>query len=133
MKKTSKTFWTFLILICLSNQAFGDAAVFIQKDTPAPYSGYLFTEAAGKDLKLKLVDLEYFKALSTSLQSQVDLYSKIEVKYQEKITIVEEQNDKLAKSVYSERNMNNWERAGYFVLGVAATVFAAFAVKQVVK
>ncbi len=117
----------------LSLKSNAESTVFIEKDTPAPFSGYLFTQEAGKELKLKLVDLEYFKQLSTSLQNQVDLYVKLDLKSQEKLTVLSEQNDKLAKTAYNASSFNAWEKFGYFTLGVLATVLAAFAVKQAIK
>jgi hypothetical protein len=131
MKKMLKIFLTFSMI--LSTKSNAESTVFIEKDTPAPFSGYLFTEQAGKELKLKLVDLEYFKQLSTSLQNQVDLYVKIDLKTQEKLNVLSTQNDKLAQTAYNASSLNAWEKGGYFLLGVAAAILAAFAVKQVVR
>jgi len=53
--------------------------------------------------------------------------------HENKVNLLVEQNDKLAKSLYSERTMTTWERVGWFVLGITATGIGAYALKNLAK
>lgn len=133
MKLLNK-FWIISISLSLiSNTAYSNDSVFIEKNTPAPFSGFLFSEQKGREIKQRLVEADYFEQLNKSLQIQIKLYENIETRNNEKYNILLDQNDRLAKNLYSERNMSTWEKLAYFGLGVLATVLTTYAIKQAVK
>ncbi len=127
-----KIFVQFLAISLISNTAYADV-IWLEKGTAANFSGFLFDEKAGKDVKAKLVDLEYFQKLNESLQKQVTFLEAIEKRSEEKLTIVLDRNDQLAKSLNSARSLNDLERVLYFAAGVLGTILVLYGVKQVAK
>lgn len=106
-------------------------ATFLDKDQKAPYQGLLFPIDEAQSIRKDLIERDYLKLENLSLKRSVDLYKGNESIYQEQKTILLDQNDKLAKSLYAERQVTNWERLGWFVLGIGVTGLAIYGVKQI--
>lgn len=109
-----------LAIILISNTVFAQEAVFLAKDQKSPYDGILMPQSLAAEFRIAVLERDTFKAENTSLKLSLTLQEEIIAKKTEQIGIVLEQNDKLAKTAYSERNLNNWERAGWFLVGLLA-------------
>lgn len=118
---------TFLIA---GNNCFADQAINLGLGDKAPFAGVLLPQSLADSMKLSLINADYNKALSDSLQKSVDLYKANEVLYQNKITLYSDQNDKLASRVSSEQTTSDWTKGLYFVLGVLATCAAGYSVSH---
>jgi hypothetical protein len=84
-----------------------------------------------KAIQKDLIDGDANKQLVESYKKSVDLYKANEALYQQKVDLYSSQNDKLAESLQSERSVSNWGRVAWFILGVAATCAAGYAISRV--
>ena len=123
----------FLITILISQTALGIEAKYLPQGTPTPYEGYLLTPSKTKEIRQQLIDAETLKLINTSLTTTLQRQKDITALTEDKVKIVSEQNDKLAKALISERSVNNWERLLWFSLGVVGAGFAVWAVKKVAQ
>jgi len=92
---------------------------------------WVFSQDKAKSVRDRLIDLDVSLKTNESLQKSIDLYKLNETIQQKQLDIVLQQNDKLASALQSERTLNNWERFGCFLLGIAATVGAGWAISRV--
>lgn len=123
-----------VVLLTFSQNVKADTSPsYLNKGDASPYAGLLFSVDDANSIRKQLIDLDTSKALNDSLNKSIDLYKNNETFYQQQKQVLLEQNDKLAKSLYEERQMTNWERAGFFVLGIAVTGLAFYGVKQLTK
>lgn len=116
-----KTFSIFSIVLSLSNIAYAEDAVYLPKAQPAPYTGILMPEDEAQQLRKDSIEKD-------SLSKSVDLYKSNELLYAKKIDVLSEQNDKLAKTAFAERNLDTWEKIGYFSLGAVLTGLVAYGI-----
>lgn len=100
--------------------------VFIQKDTEAPFTGYLFTPNNASKIKAELIQLDYYKQLELSYEKSIDLYKKNEDIYNFKVNTLLEQNDKLADALYKSKDRDTWENRFWFVAGIFVTGSAVY-------
>lgn len=98
-----------------------DKVILIEKGTEAPFKGYLFPEDKALKFRKDLIELDGLRELEKSYQKSLDLSISNEAKYNSKVNILLEQNDKLATALYSSKDRNSWENAGWFVLGILVT------------
>lgn len=91
---------------------------------------WVFSPNKAKEVRDKLIDLDTYQKLNESLNRSIELYKKNEVINDNKINLLLEQNDTLAKNLMAERTVGNWERFGYVLLGIVMTVGAGFAIKK---
>lgn len=106
-----------LILTLISNLAFAQNAVHLNKNDPAPFEGDLLTLDTTKQL--------YNDSLEkTSLQKQLDLTNSNNTLLQQDKTLLLNQNSQLISAAQSEKTMSDLEKAGFFLLGVIVTGLA---------
>lgn len=98
-----------------------------------PADSWVFSPDKAKEVRNRLIDLETATKMNESYKTSLDLQKDMATIQEKKVSIVLEQNDQLAKSLQAERTVTGWERIGYFALGIAATVFAGFAIRQAGK
>ncbi len=122
-----------LIFILVQTNVNADDPFYAQRGHVLAQDSWVFSPGKAKETRDKLIDLDTYTKLNTSLEKSLDLYKSNETIQQNKINLLLEQNDKLAKSLYDERTVTGWERFGYFALGIAATVFAGWAIGQARK
>ncbi len=121
-----------LISFLISIQAFADP-ISLSKDQKAPYDGILFTETKANEIRKELLDKDYLQLQNDSLNRSLDLYKSNENLYGQQKQLLLDQNDKLAKSLYQERMVTNWERLGFFLLGIGVTGLAIYGASQLAK
>lgn len=125
-----------LILCCflLSQIAIGDTDPYLgSKGDVLKQDSWVFSPEKAKNVRDRLIDSESFSRINESLQKSLELYKSNEQIQQNKVNLLLEQNDKLAQRLGESQSLNNWERFGLFVLGIAATVGAGFAIHQAAK
>ncbi len=121
-----------LISFLISIQAFADP-ISLSKDQKAPYDGILFTETKANEIRKEILDKDYLQLQNDSLNRSLDLYKSNENLYGQQTQLLLDQNDKLAKSLYQERMVTNWERLGFFLLGIGVTGLAIYGASQLAK
>lgn len=128
MKKLSAILVSSLIW---SQFVYADDAIYLNQNDKAPYSGYLLSEDKIKELRNNTIERDGFKAINDSLTKQLSLVQQDSSLKDQKVNLLLDQNDKLAKTAYADRELNTWERVAYFVGGVLITGFAIYGVHQI--
>lgn len=113
--------------------AFADDVVYINKGTPSPTDGYLFSPAKTQDTKNKLLSIDNLNMQNASYQKSIDLYKSNESSYQKQLDLYSAQNTKLISEQQSASSMTNWERAAWFFAGVLATGAAFTVASKTIK
>lgn len=112
-----------LILTLISNIAFAQNAVFINKDDKAPFSGDLLTTDQVKSL--------YNDSLEkSSLQKQLDLTNSNNQLLTQEKQILLDQNKSLISTATQDHTLNSWEKVGYFLGGIVITALAIKGAQQ---
>lgn len=106
---------------------------FIKQGDKAPYDGFLFSPDKEAEVRQHLLEWKALDKVNASLEKSLFVETAITQKTTEKLAICNDQNDKLAKSLYSERGSSDLERIIWFSLGVIAAVGGFYAVKQASK
>jgi hypothetical protein len=91
---------------------------------------WVFSPDKALEVRNKLLDLQTDETIIQSLNRTVDLYKANDQINTDKVNLLLQQNDKLAKAAGEERGLNDWERIGFIGLGVAAAVLAGFVMKK---
>jgi len=129
----SKSLRIFLIALLATSSSFGLDATFLAEGAKAPYEGYLLTPSKAKEVRQKLLDQESLQMINESLKRSLSASESLIKISDDKVKILEEQNDRLAKSLHEERSTSNLERILWFSLGIAATGVAGYVFLQATK
>lgn len=132
------TFLTKILKISLtalisSQIAFGLDAKYLPQGTPAPFEGYLLSVPKAKQIRSQLLEIELLQATNASLHNSLKIQKDITILTEDKVKILSEQNDKLAKSLMDERSVSNLERFFWFSMGVIGAGIAVWSVKKVAQ
>lgn len=84
-------------------------------------------------IKNQLQERDLFEKIIASQTTSINLLRQNGEYSEKKVGLLLDQNDKLAERLQSAQGLNNWERLGLVVLGIAMTVGAGYAIKQVTK
>lgn len=128
-----QNFVILLIISLLGNFCLADDVIFLEKNKPAPYDGYLFTPEKTKDTRIKLLERNTFEGLNESLTKTNTFLQENSSLKDQQIKIVMDRNDQLAETVRDQQSTNNWVKAGYFLAGVFITYFAIKEAHEIYK
>jgi len=131
VQKMSKIFFVIVInlnLLCIP--CYAEDVIFLPKGSTTQYDGYLFTPEKALKTRKELIELDYIKLENDSQKKSLDLFKLNDQYSKDKIQLLLDQNDKLAKSLYEARELTNWEKVGLFTLGVAVTGLAIYGARQ---
>lgn len=120
---------SILIAFCLSFNAFAvddNSVVYLPKNNPAPFSGYLITPAKADKVHDINVELKSQQKINGLLQEEQDLYVK-------RLQNSQAESDRLAKQLVDERDKSFFNKAGYFVLGAVLTGFISYGLVRSLK
>ena len=118
---------TLLILLLIFTQVgYANQATDIKKDQPAPYDGVIMDKEKANNVKNELIEKDGLEKTNESLQKTITLYGKNQDLYEQKSDMLLKQNIELTKSLNDTRKMNDLEKIGLFVLGVAVTGLAVY-------
>lgn len=118
-----KTMLKIFLISSISLNSFAQVT-YLEKNKPAPYTGYLFTPEKTIEVKNDLIDLETQKKLNKNYRKKIDLQIKKIKLREEQIDYYKARNHQLHTDIDSIKRVNNYERAGWFVLGILATSLA---------
>lgn len=120
-----------LYSLALYPTALADTSVALDKDQKAPFAGILMDQEKANSVKIGLLERDLYKELSESQNRSIGLLKQNMTYSEDKVNKLLEQNDKLSERLQSAQGMNTWERIGFFVLGIAATVGAGLAIRSI--
>lgn len=124
----------YITLYCLilSSLSLADTDPYLAtKGHVLPQDSWVFSPNKALDVRNRLIDLDAQLKINDSLNKQIDLYKGVNDIQNTNLNLVMQQNDRLAKSLNDDRAMTNYERIGYFILGVVATGVAFYGLKQI--
>lgn len=122
-----------LVSSITANNCYAQNVVLLEKDSPAPYKGYLFTEDEVRKIRSDLIELDTLRLVEISYNRTLELYKKNEVLYNDKINMLVQQNDKLVTTLSKSQEVNNWERFFWFSAGIFITGAGVYLGSKVVK
>lgn len=99
---------------------------FIEKDTPAPYSGFLYTREESQKLRLELIEADFNRKELDALKKQNELLMDMASNWR---TQSKQLSDELVRK---ERN-SFWQNTLYFSLGALLTGAIAIGTYHAVK
>ena len=111
----------------------GEDAVYLEKDSKAPYAGILLPVDKATNVRKSLIELDTLKAINESYAKSIQMYqSAIQISDQKYNTLLD-QNDKLAVSLIEARKSSDLQKILWFGFGVIATGFAFYGAKKVTQ
>lgn len=113
-----------LALILIGNICHADYAIYLNQNDKAPHSGYLLSEDKVKELRNNTIERDGLKTINDSLTKQLTLTQQDSSLKDQKVNLLLDQNDKLAKTAYADHELNTWERVAFFVGGILVTGLA---------
>lgn len=123
-----KVFNLILILSLISSYSFAQDAIFLNKTQLAPFDGFLLPQEKLQELHNNILERDAFQKENESLNKSLNIQQTNLGLKDNQINILLNQNDNLAKALYSERTLNNWEKVGYFAGGIILTGLSIYAV-----
>lgn len=121
------------LMILLTSNCFAQDATHLNKNDPAPYEGIIFTIPRSQELRVMEIEHKEYKLLNDSLQRSQAQYEDILKLDTDKVNIVSQQNDNLAKSLEASRTSSEWTKILWFGLGVFATSAAIYGASKFTK
>lgn len=115
--------WMSLIIFStlLSSLSWAEDTIVLHKGALVPFDGILFSSEKAADVKNKLIERDAYFQLNDSLNKSLNFQQDIINRDNNKNKLCMDQNDNLAKSLYSERQMNDLEKFGLVLLGIGIT------------
>lgn len=110
-----------------------DGVIYLDKDKPAPFSGFLFSPEKEQIARFALKELDYYKALNESREKVIVLYKTNETLYTERLEQYRKQNDTLSQDLFSARQTTSWEKFFYLATGVLITGVAFVTAKKLAQ
>jgi hypothetical protein len=129
MFKTLQT--SLIILILLSNTLKAEDSVYLLKNTPSPYTGFLLPSSKVQELKNNTIQLQGCNSNITSYQQSLSICQDMNTHYQDSDKIYSTQNDALAKQLQAAQSTSDVQKILYFGAGVLATILVLYGVKKV--
>lgn len=120
-------------LVLISNICYADDAIYLEKDKPAPFNGFLSTEGKTREIRIKLLERDTFENINQSLTKTNTFLQENSDSKDKQIKIVMDRDNQLAQSLRDERSTNNWERIGWFAGGILTTILTIYGVKEATK
>ncbi len=127
-----------ICLIVLSNlatckNAYADDAVSLEKGEKAPFSGILLPLDKAREIAVIKETADTNVKIIQSYKISLDLQKDIIERQDNKVKILLDQNDNLAKNLASARQVSDIERIVWVSLGIGAAVLAGHAISQASK
>jgi len=122
-----------ITLLLVSNTALANCekpVTLIEKDNPAPCTGFLFSPEQEKAAYQATEDAKHYKLLSEKLTERQRLQTEQISVMDQRLQLYMDQSNTLAQEVNKEKNNNFWHKTLYFGLGIVVTGLAVSAAKD---
>ena len=122
-----------LLLIIGIQMCLADTATELNKGDPAPYSGTLLDKEKSRKIREDLIEKDGLVKTNESLNKSLLLYRSNEDILNSQKDLLIKQNVELTKTLNDTRSTSNWEKAGYFVLGIVVTGAAVYGASKLIN
>lgn len=129
-----RIWWNFFVALTIAvNPVLADEAQYLPKGTQAPFEGYLMTVPEAQKLRKLVIEGQTYQFQAESFQRSLEAQKKLTDISDSKTKLFSDDADKLSKQLQDARSTSDLTKFLYFGIGVAATVFAGWAVGQASK
>lgn len=111
----------------------GEDAVYLEKDSKAPYAGILLPVDKATNVRKSLIELDTLRAINESYAKSIQMYQTAIQLNDQKYNTLLDQNDKLAASLVEVRRSSDLQKIIWFGFGVIATGFAVYGAKKITQ
>lgn len=108
----------------IGSTSYAEESIYLNQGQTAPYSGFLLPKEKVQELYNNTTERDFYKNTNDSLKKSIDLEQSNNNIKDQKIKLLLDQNDQLAKTAYNARELSNWEKIGYFLGGIIVTSLA---------
>lgn len=122
-----------VILFLSYSLSAGAQVTYVEKNTPAPYTGYLFTPQAELDNRKLLEERKTLLIKDENNQTIIELKNKLITDTQAQADLWHEHSNEMAKELARRESNAFWRSAGFFTLGAGVTLLLVKAVAQVAR
>jgi len=121
------------IILLFSFSLFAEDAVVLKKGQAAPNDGILISQQKAQDIKNDEITMQSLTQLNDSLNKSLQLQSQISDLNQQKVNLLQDQDNKLAKALQDSQSVSDWTKVLYFSLGFVIPVASFYGVRQALK
>lgn len=107
-----------------------ESVTLIEKGTPASCTGFLFSPDAEQQASLDHRNAKYYKLLSEKLELRSTLIINQNEILEKRLQLYMEQSNTLSQELQKKERMSDWQKVGYFVLGITLTSLAVYGASQ---
>lgn len=123
----------FSIAICNNFAIASDcleSVTLLNKGTPSPCTGFLFSPEAEQQVTSDSLDLEYYKTLSKRMEERYDLMLQQNEILDKRLKLYMDQSYQLSKEIQEKEDKSSLKTIGWFLLGVGVTGLAVYGAGQ---
>lgn len=113
----------FIIFNLFLSSIANSQVLYILKDTPAPYDGYIFTIPAELQNRKLLLELDYYKSTEPLYKSNIELLTK-------QTDIWRKQSEELSLTLTKREDRSFWINTLYFTAGCLITTLITYSVNH---
>ncbi len=124
------------LLLIISTPAYAGNAIKVHTGdvvTKEFNEGTLLDKEQAERIKDQLIERDAFEKENASYKKSVDLYKNNEVILSNQKDLLLNQNIKLTETLNDQRDMSEWTKIGYFVLGIGIAGLAVYGAGQLRK
>jgi hypothetical protein len=107
-----------------------ESVTLLDKGTPAPCTGFLFSPDAEAQAASDARDAKYYKLINEKLELRHDLMLEQNEILDKRLKLYMDQSHTLATELHKKESRSTWEKVGWFVLGIGVTGLAIYGAGQ---
>lgn len=115
-------FTTIILFLSISFNSLAQPK-YIEKGTPAPFTGFLFSAEDELKNRKELIELDGYRQKYPLLNENNEILK-------QQVNLWRTQSEDLSKQLIRQERSTFWQNLGYFALGAVLTTGMAFAVNQ---
>ena len=133
MTQLVKIILIFQIVICNNFVMASDCRepiTLIEKGTPTPCTGFLYSPYADAQAEADHRDLKYYKLINERLTERQELMQKQSQILDKRLKLYMDQSHSLSQELQQKESRSEWSKIGWFFLGIGLTGVAVYGAGQ---